>query len=73
MIVCVEGCDKCCKGVCECCEGAAKAVGSCFSRPFSFCVFLTFVVMVLPAIGGVYYFSMAEGDCDPDTPLHLLI
>jgi hypothetical protein len=56
MIVVVEGCDKCCKGICECCERAAKAVGGCFSRPFSSCVFLTFVVMLLPAVAGFYYY-----------------
>ena len=65
--------DKTCNCACKHCEKCSACIARTFERPFSFCAFLTFFITVLPFFAAINYFVGAEGECDPNVPLHLLI
>ena len=75
MYHCASACDKCCVSICKCFEDCGKACNRCFSRPFSFCVFITFFILFLPSLAGFFLAITAKGasDCDPNTPMHLMV
>jgi hypothetical protein len=73
MYHCCNACDGVCKSFCKACERCAECVGNLFSRQFSLCTFLTFIIMALPGFGCFYYSSLVVGDCDPDPKMYLMI
>jgi len=66
--------DSVCSATCKACHSCAEFIGKIFSRPFSFCVFLSVFITILPAFAGFYGYAIGEEPhCEPDMRIYLLI
>jgi len=71
-------CDKCCESCCSCCENTCSSclncIKTCFSKPFSFCTFLSSFVTVLPFILGIIGLGKSQSvDCATPIKAHLIV